>query len=739
MSKVLFHIFSYIINKISKRPIARDFLAFMGHKLTAAPITNDIVNKSLTFYIQQCAWKNSLEGVGQQKTTPGATPGGKSSKTPGAKQASTPGATPGVASEQSHGIFPAVINMIDNWRMNDYSKELFGKLKLVFDMFTKTNSMDSFRNFYLDRAKAYYQNLAKTKISQLGVRDHIHVVHRCNERECFLSSLVMPESKPMKILIMTELVGPYIERFCDEFPQLLSGRDYDTGRELYDLSRDYDNIIKSQKRKPGQAVKEKQSSFVEMLVPRWKEFLDEDMRRYISANAGQFLESADKFVKMFSSYISEKILLVGNTFDNDINFQNSCDDVFEKYCNLISSKETGLSVSNICKLCMHYLNTLIDTRKPVDDGEFKKGLESLSIIIKYITSFDILFKCYKEDLTKRIICGLSISQRENAFLDSINDRCDGQNDVSPVIKMVKDLHESEEASRRYIDRRKGLLESSERGVRGDIGVKSTFMFFTPSAWPAHSNLVFSGVPPELNDLSDQFTKFYKETYSGNGFELQPFRRYWSVSVRFVQGDVKRTLSLTLLQFLILRWIYKQPKFTGPVLDLASFIFPDDPNQKKYVPLIMQECRSLKYLKLVASKQSPTGILIQGNPHFAPKVAAVECRPDLVVIPSSAMSEEEKREKEEQEAREQEEIKNSRLITTCVHAVRILKSRVDVGGIDKGELFVETGKSVSKWFTLQKDIFREALTFGINGKPSLGIERFAKYSDDDPDIIMLDMN
>jgi len=388
---------------------------------------------------------------------------------------------------------------------------------------------------------------------------------------------------------------------------------------------------------------------------------------------------------------------------------------------------------------MRYLDSLIDTRKPVDDDEFKKGLENLTIIIKYITSFDILFKHYKEDLSKRIIRGLSMSQRENAFLESINDRCDGQNDVTPVKRMVKDLHDSEEASRAFVERRKGLLESSERGARGDIGTKSTFMFITPSAWPAHSNIVFAGVLPELNDLSDQFTKFYKEAYSGSGFEVQPFRRYWTLNVRFVQGDVKRTLSLTLLQFLILRWVYKQTKFTGPLLDLVGSIFPDDPNQKKFIPLINTECRSLKFIKLIAFKQSPSGNLIQGNPHFAPKVPTIECRPDLVIIPASSLSDEEKREKEEQEAREQEEIKNSRLVTACVHMVRVLKSRVDVGGIDKGELFVETGKSVSKWFTLQKDIFREALTFGINGKPSLGIERFAKYSDDDPDILMLDMN
>ena len=233
--------------------------------------------------------------------------------------------------------------------------------------------------------------------------------------------------------------------------------------------------------------------------------------------------------------------IVKNQFQSEQVFHKALKEAFEEFIN----KEYYTSA-----LLARFANDILKKGTKIAISDLENTMDHVVMLYGYIRDKDIFERDYQQYLASRLLQDLSESeQSERSMIGKLKTES-GYHWTSKLEDMFKDIQRSKEL---MVDFRK---KYNEFECELNVSVCTT------GAWPT-SSIQPVKKPPDIVEVSDRFTQFYLNRFSGRRLNFQMDKGKADVSVQF-SSKCKKILVVSTYQMLVLllfnnknTWTFKE--------------------------------------------------------------------------------------------------------------------------------------------------------------------------------------
>lgn len=227
----------------------------------------------------------------------------------------------------------------------------------------------------------------------------------------------------------------------------------------------------------------------------------------------------------------EKLDEISECWSHNEKFLHALKDSFEHFINQRPNKPA--------ELIAKYIDAKLRVgNKEASEEELDKILDKIMVLFRFIHGKDVFEAFYKKDLAKRLLVGKSASvDAEKSMLSKLKQECGGVFTLK-LEGMFKDMELS-----------KDIMAAFEQSLQNKTSISLYVNVLTLTHWPSYpvSNVL---LPPEMTQLQEKFTDFYKRKYSGRNLQWQPALGHTLVKTTISPGNIKE-FQLSLYQTLVL--------------------------------------------------------------------------------------------------------------------------------------------------------------------------------------------
>lgn len=255
--------------------------------------------------------------------------------------------------------------------------------------------------------------------------------------------------------------------------------------------------------------------------------------QYIKKRGREIVINPEKDNVMIQELLDfkEKLDITSQCWEDNEKFQHSLKDSFEHFINQRQNRPAELVAKFID-------NKLRSGNKEATEEELDKILDKIMVLFRFIHGKDVFEAFYKKDLAKRLLIGKSASvDAEKSMLSKLKQECGGVFTLK-LEGMFKDMELS-----------KDIMVAFDQQMQGKISVNLYVNILTLTHWPTYpiANII---LPPELSNIQEKFTEFYKRKYSGRNLQWQPALGHCLVKA-WIDTDNTKEFQVSLYQTLVL--------------------------------------------------------------------------------------------------------------------------------------------------------------------------------------------
>ena len=244
--------------------------------------------------------------------------------------------------------------------------------------------------------------------------------------------------------------------------------------------------------------------------------------------------------------------IVNNQFAKEAIFQKALKEAFEEFIN----KEYYTSA-----LLARYANDILKKGTKVSTADLENTMDHVVMLYGYIRDKDIFERDYQQYLASRLLQDLSESeQSERSMIGKLKTES-GYHWTSKLEDMFKDIQRSKEL---MVDFRKKY---------SDFECELNVSVCTTGAWPT-SSIQPVKKPPDIVMVSERFTQFYLNRFSGRRLNFQMDKGKADVSVQF-NAKSKKILVVSTYQMLVLLLFNNKTTWTFKEMQDATGIPKED--------------------------------------------------------------------------------------------------------------------------------------------------------------------
>jgi hypothetical protein len=244
--------------------------------------------------------------------------------------------------------------------------------------------------------------------------------------------------------------------------------------------------------------------------------------------------------------------IVKNQFQSEQVFHKALKEAFEEFIN----KEYYTSA-----LLARFANDILKKGTKIAISDLENTMDHVVMLYGYIRDKDIFERDYQQYLASRLLQDLSESeQSERSMIGKLKTES-GYHWTSKLEDMFKDIQRSKEL---MVDFRK---KYSEFECELNVSVCTT------GAWPT-SSIQPVKKPPDIVEVSDRFTQFYLNRFSGRRLNFQMDKGKADVSVQF-SAKCKKILVVSTYQMLVLLLFNNKNTWTFKEMQEATSIPRED--------------------------------------------------------------------------------------------------------------------------------------------------------------------
>eukprot|EP01083_Nonionella_stella_P077934 213041_1 len=329
--------------------------------------------------------------------------------------------------------------------------------------------------------------------------------------------------------------------------------------------------------------------------------------------------------------------IVKHQFNSEQVFHKALKEAFEEFIN----KEYYTSA-----LLARFANDILKKGTKIAISDLENTMDHVVMLYGYIRDKDIFERDYQQYLASRLLQDLSESeQSERSMIGKLKTES-GYHWTSKLEDMFKDIQRSKEL---MVDFRKKFTE---------FDVDLNVSVCTTGAWPT-SSIQPVKKPEDITAVSDRFTQFYLNRFSGRRLNFQMDKGKADVSVQF-NARVKKILVVSTYQMLVLLLFNKKNTWTfKEMLDGTSI-----PKEDLQVAAL-----SMAHPKVKVMRKAPNSKVIEDHHKFQinPKYSNPRAK---IPIPTLNI----KSNKPEQDDKNMEAIYRLRRHQIDAAVVRIMKAR-----------------------------------------------------------------
>mmetsp|Transcript_20779 Transcript_20779/g.38663 ORF Transcript_20779/g.38663 Transcript_20779/m.38663 type:complete len:733 (-) Transcript_20779:261-2459(-) len=241
------------------------------------------------------------------------------------------------------------------------------------------------------------------------------------------------------------------------------------------------------------------------------------------------------FVKQMIDLQEKYELIVQNAFSGDKSFQKVVRDAFEHFVNMNQRTSRFLSM---------FLDELLRNKIKLssnDDSELNQVVDQVVTVFRHIHDKDIFENFYKEQLSKRLLSGRSMSEdAESSVIKKLKTEC-GYMFTSKLEGMFRDMRLSKEAMDGFRGACSQIVEDGSPELQVTV--------LTAGFWPTKPAQLCT-IPTVLDNICKRFTSFYLGAHNGRRLTWQTNLGTADIKARFKE-DVTHEFNVTTYQMSIL--------------------------------------------------------------------------------------------------------------------------------------------------------------------------------------------
>eukprot|EP01127_Copromyxa_protea_P023509 TRINITY_DN8825_c0_g1_i1.p1 TRINITY_DN8825_c0_g1~~TRINITY_DN8825_c0_g1_i1.p1 ORF type:complete len:521 (-),score=98.73 TRINITY_DN8825_c0_g1_i1:72-1634(-) len=240
-------------------------------------------------------------------------------------------------------------------------------------------------------------------------------------------------------------------------------------------------------------------------------------------------EAADVYVEKLMKVYTQFRDIVDNAFGTNPYFVAALD---KAYRVVVNENCVAKERSRSPELIARYSDIVLKKgNKHLDDAEIEAKLSDCILLFKYLNDRDVFRRYYSSTLTKRLLCGTSISDdAERSMIAKLKEVC-GFEYVTKIQRMFNDIQLSD-----------GVVEKFKEhlvATQNKFPIDMTAFVLTNGSWPFTGRRSTYKLPKELVPLKTVFEEFYVNHYNGR-------RLTWMYHLS--QADVKMTYTKKKYEF-----------------------------------------------------------------------------------------------------------------------------------------------------------------------------------------------
>ncbi|CAF0834679.1 unnamed protein product [Brachionus calyciflorus] len=366
-----------------------------------------------------------------------------------------------------------------------------------------------FETEFIKSSEKLYSHEGESLLQTFEIPEYLkHVEKRLNEENNRLLHYLHPSTRqPLINCVERNLIGEHVNTILQKgFDNLMDDKRLDDLKLLYNLLSRFLNGVEQLKNFYSQYIKKRGRDIV--INPEKDNTMIQELLDF-----------------------KEKLDLISECWNNNEKFTHALKDSFEHFINQRSNKPA--------ELIAKYIDTKLRAgNKEATEEELDKILDKIMVLFRFIHGKDVFEAFYKKDLAKRLLVGKSASvDAEKSMLSKLKQECGGVFTLK-LEGMFKDMELS-----------KDVMSAFEQQLQIKTSLSIYVNVLTLTHWPSYtaSNII---LPPEMSQLQEKFTEFYKKKYSGRNLQWQPSLGHCLVKGHISPGNNKE-FQLSLYQTLVL--------------------------------------------------------------------------------------------------------------------------------------------------------------------------------------------
>jgi len=287
--------------------------------------------------------------------------------------------------------------------------------------------------------------------------------------------------------------------------------------------------------------------------------------------------------------------IVREAFEEDKNFQKAVKEAFEFFVNKNQR-------------CAQYLSMYLDDllrKKPKmqaqDDLDLNQKVDRVVVLFRYLQDKDIFENFYKQQLSKRLLSGRSLSEdAESSIIKKLKSEC-GQIFTSKLEGMFKDIKLSKETMERYRQEFRKPLDSAEPELHVTV--------LTAGYWPSEQANA-SNLPKNLEKVCEEFKNFYLNSHTGRRLTWQTNQGSAEIRAFYSESNVK-TFNVSTYQMCILLLFNDADSLTFEEIEIATAI-PQQELKRHLISLAAPRYKILLKEPAKGGVEASTKFMYNGN-------------------------------------------------------------------------------------------------------------------------------
>ena len=268
--------------------------------------------------------------------------------------------------------------------------------------------------------------------------------------------------------------------------------------------------------------------------------------------------------------------IVSLSFENDKKFERTLKESFEKFINEDSRCAQYLSL---------YVDDLLKSKlKGMSEGDVEEQLGKVIVIFRYLQDKDVFENFYKEQLSKRMLSGRSVSEdAEKSMISKLKKEC-GYQFTQRLEGMFKDMAISVDILQAF-----SKSKYAERPSKSKDYVELDAKVLTSGFWPT-PQLPPCVLPSQMESLAESFKTFYLQNHSGRKLVWQC--NMGSVDVKALCFKKRHELNVSTYQMCILDLYNRSTEYSvADIMEITQI--PKEELKRHLVSLSMPRYRILK--------------------------------------------------------------------------------------------------------------------------------------------------